>query len=135
MTDGWLIDKSAYVRLAASRDRDEWIDRVDRGLVHVAALTLLEVGYSARSADDLASMMYEPPLSLMPPVLCSQATENRALEVQEMLADRGNHRAVGPIDLAIAAAAEIHRLTLVHVDKDFELIATVTGQPIERLQF
>ena len=36
-------------------------------------------------------------------------------------------------DLLIAACAELTRLTVLHVDKDFELIAEVTGQPVERL--
>jgi predicted nucleic acid-binding protein len=36
--------------------------------------------------------------------------------------------------LLIAAAAETARLTVLHVDKGFELIAAVTGQAIHRLQ-
>jgi predicted nucleic acid-binding protein len=34
----------------------------------------------------------------------------------------------------IAAAAETARLTVLHVDKDFNLIATITGQETHRLQ-
>lgn len=37
-------------------------------------------------------------------------------------------------DLIIAAAAELAGLTVLHLDKDFELIADVTGQPLERLR-
>jgi hypothetical protein len=29
----WLIDKSALVRLAASRDATEWAARIERGLI------------------------------------------------------------------------------------------------------
>jgi predicted nucleic acid-binding protein len=36
-------------------------------------------------------------------------------------------------DLVIAATAELADLTVLHVDKDFELIADITGQPLERL--
>ena len=36
-------------------------------------------------------------------------------------------------DLLIAATAEAARLTVRHIDKDFDLIAGVTGQPVERL--
>ena len=43
------------------------------------------------------------------------------------------HRAPSVPDLLIAATAELAELTLLHVDKDFDLIADVTGQPIERL--
>ena len=50
-----------------------------------------------------------------------------------MLADRGQHRAPSIPDLIIAATAELAGLTVLHLDKDFDLIAAVTGQPIERL--
>lgn len=39
----------------------------------------------------------------------------------------------GPVDDVIAATAEKARLTVLAADKDFELIADVTGQPIETL--
>ena len=37
-------------------------------------------------------------------------------------------------DLLVAAAAELGGLTILHVDKDFDLIAEVTDQPVERLR-
>jgi predicted nucleic acid-binding protein len=55
------------------------------------------------------------------------------VELQSVLAERGQHRAPSVPDLLIAAAAELGDLTVLHVDKDFELIAGVTGQRIERL--
>jgi predicted nucleic acid-binding protein len=55
------------------------------------------------------------------------------VEVLTLLADRGHHRGPSVPDLLIAATAELHGLTVLHVDKDFELIAEVTGQPVERL--
>lgn len=59
--------------------------------------------------------------------------EDRAVEVQMRLAERGHHRAASIPDLLVAATAELAGLTLLHVDKDFELIAEVTGQAVERL--
>lgn len=50
-----------------------------------------------------------------------------------MLAGRGQHQAPSIPDLLIAATAELAELTVLHVDKDFELIADITGQPVERL--
>ena len=50
-----------------------------------------------------------------------------------LLADRGQHRAPSIPDLIIAATAELAGLTILHLDKDFEVIAQVTGQPVERL--
>jgi len=52
-TQSWIIDKSALVRLNRTDRPDEWARRIDRRLVRITTVTLLEVGYSARSADAL----------------------------------------------------------------------------------
>ena len=57
----------------------------------------------------------------------------RADEVQQALTERGQHRSAGPVDLLIAATAERERLILLCDDKDFELVASVTGQPVRRV--
>ena len=49
-------------------------------------------------------------------------------------ANKGHHRAPSIPDLLIAATAELAQLTVLHVDRDFDLIAQVTGQPMETLQ-
>jgi len=129
----WLIDKSALVRLAASPDAGEWAGRIERGLVRITTVTRLEVGYSARSAADLRAGLRQPPVSAMPVEYLTPAIEDRAVGVQALLADKGQHRAPSIPDLIIAAAAELAGLTVLHLDKDFEVIADVTGQPVERL--
>jgi predicted nucleic acid-binding protein len=129
----WLIDKSALVRLGASPDSAQWAERIGRGLVRVTTVTRLEVGCSARSGPQLRAGLRQPPLSSMPVEYLTPAIEDRAVEVLTLLADRGQHRAPSIPDLIIAATAELADLTIVHVDKDFELIAQVTGQPVERL--
>ncbi len=65
MTD-WLIDKSALIRLAGSPDTASWADRIDRGLVRISTVTRLEIGYSARSGDELREGLRTPPLASMP---------------------------------------------------------------------
>jgi predicted nucleic acid-binding protein len=57
---GWLIDKSAFVRLGGAPDADLWVDRIERGLVRVAVATVLEVGYSARSGADWELLVAGP---------------------------------------------------------------------------
>jgi predicted nucleic acid-binding protein len=54
----------------------------------------------------------------------------RALDVQAALWRSGQVRAVGLPDLLIAAVAERERVTVLHYDSDYELIAHVTGQPV-----
>ena len=50
-----------------------------------------------------------------------------------LLAERGHHRGPSIPDLMIAATAELAGLTVLHDDKHFELIASITGQALERL--
>jgi predicted nucleic acid-binding protein len=129
----WLIDKSALARLASSPDAAAWANRIERGLVRITTVTRLEVGYSARSGSDLRTGFAQPPLSSMPVEYMTPAVEDRAVEVLTLLADRGQHRAPSVPDLIIAATAELAGLTVLHLDKDFDVIADVTGQSVERL--
>lgn len=130
----WLIDKSALVRLSESPDAAEWISRIDRGLVRIATVTIVEVGFSARSADDLRARLRRPPIAAMAVENSTPRIEARAVDVQESLAGLGHHRAPSVPDLIIAAIAELAGLIVLHLDKDFELIAGVTQQPTERLR-
>ena len=132
--NAWLIDKSALVRLGRSADAELWAERIERGLVHITTVTRLQVGYSARSATDLRRAFGDPPIVAMPVEYLTPAIEDRAVEVQAILAERGHHRGPSIPDLLLAATAELARLTVLHTDHDYELIAEVTGQPHERLR-
>ena len=69
----------------------------------------------------------------MPIEYLTPAIEDRAVEILTLLADRSQHRARSMLDLIIAATAELAGLTVLHLDKDFDVIAEITGQPMERL--
>lgn len=71
----------------------------------------------------------------MPVEYLTPKIEDRALEVQLLLADRGQHRGPSIPDLIIAATAELSGLTILHVDNDFDTITTITGQPTNRLAY
>ena len=131
---GWLIDKSALVRLHSSRDAEAWVQRIERGLVHISSLTKLEVGYSARSGRDHGTLLTGPPIASMITQYLTPAIEDRALEVQGLLARRGQHRGPSIPDLLIAATAELNGLTVLHVDADFTRISSISGQKVERLR-
>jgi predicted nucleic acid-binding protein len=134
VVSAWLIDKSAIARLHLAADATEWANRIERGLVRICTVTRLEIGYSARSATDRRSLLTEMPLASMPVEYLTPRIEDRAIELQAVLAERGQHRGPSVPDLLIAATAELAELTVLHMDKDFDLIADITGQPIERLQ-
>ncbi len=88
----------------------------------------LEVGHSARTGPERARALRTPPLSAMPVEYSTPTIEDRAIDVQGQLAERGQHRAPSIPDLLIAATAEISNRIVLHLDNDFELIAELTGQ-------
>lgn len=132
----WLIDKSAFVRMQMGQVADAagWNARIERGRVRLSTITRLEIGYSVRTGEGGRMIFDVPPLSLMPIERLTPSMEDRAWEVQMLLADRGQHRAPSIPDLLIAATAEKAGLTVLAVDKDFDLIAEITGQPVETLE-
>jgi len=103
----WLIDKSAYTRLPDSHDPQAWVGRIERGMVRISTVTRLEVGYSFRTGTQARSGSIAPPLALMPLEYLTPAAEDRAIEVQLLLADRDQHRAPSIPDLLVAATAEL----------------------------
>lgn len=130
----WLIDKSAFVRLFQSPDAADWASAIERGLVRISTVTRLEIGYSAQSFEQLRREVSMPPLASMPTEYLTPSIEDRAVEVQLALVERGQHRAPSIPDLLIAATAERAGLTVLHLDKDFDLISDLTGQPTQRLE-
>ena len=127
----WLIDKSALTCINSASD--EWLSRIQRGLVRISTVTLLEIGFATRNGAEHRVTLGEPPVSSMNVEHLTPTIEGRAVEIQMLLADCRQHRAPSILDLLIAATAEIARLTVLHVDKDFDLIAAITGRSIERL--
>jgi predicted nucleic acid-binding protein len=89
---------------------------------HVIAL---EVLYSARNLRDYEMLQRDIAAIRWIPV--SEPVMDRTMEVQYLLAKRGQHRIPLP-DLMIAAAAEVVDAVLLHYDSDFDRIAAVTGQ-------
>ena len=131
MSTSWPGSKVASSVKAA--DIAEWNSRIERGLLRLSAVTRLELGFSARSGEAAREAFGLPPLSLMPIEHLTPAMEDRAFEVQMLLADRCQRRAPSIRDLLIAATAEKAGLTVLAVDKDFGLIAEITGQSVETL--
>lgn len=123
----FLADKSALARDAHPRVRPRLGPLVAEGLVATCPIVDLEVLYSARSSHDY-EVLRAGRRALPSKPVTSEVTD-RALEVQRLLARRGQHRRPLP-DLLIAATAEVHGLTVLHYDADFDLIAAVTRQPV-----
>jgi predicted nucleic acid-binding protein len=72
-------------------------------------------------------------LTAAPWVHMGPAEWERALEVHLLLEQQrgtNSRRSVKHADLLIAAAAEVHGLSLIHYDQDYDTIQRVTGQPM-----
>jgi len=127
----FLIDTSALARLTRpDAESFGWDQAVAAGLIAVCPITELEFFYSARSAADRERGI-DDMRSLFGWVPVTERAYDRAWTVQGELTAKGQHRSAGPVDLVVAAAAELQGLTLLHRDHDFEHIAAVTGQALQ----
>lgn len=126
-----LVDTSAVFRIIdVKRVREDWTKHMVEGTVGLCDVSELEILHSAQSANDrLAKEEHLAQLFNRVPV--PDGVYQRARRVQQMLTNRGEHRSAGPVDLLVAATAELSGLTLLHYDKDFETVAHVTGQPTQ----
>lgn len=125
----YLGDTSAIARFSKPTVTPRLAPLIEAGLVARCTPTDLEAGYSAATTDDYRRI--RSARSGWPLVPIDQAVLDRALEVQAMLASRSQHRGAAIADLIIAAAGESANLVVLHYDADFDLIASVTGQPTE----
>ncbi len=123
-----LLDTSVLTRLREPAVREAIEPRARKGELARAGISDLEIGFSARNAaewDRLTDAVeaFE---------LVETAVEHvrRAKRTQRLLAAKHQRGRKLP-DLLVAAAAEAGGLTVLHYDADFDLIATVTGQPCE----
>jgi predicted nucleic acid-binding protein len=118
-----LVDKSAEARwheptIAAVLD-----PLLQDNALATCALMDLEMLYSARNGTEHAKLA-----RARTGFIYLETTEEilrRAKELQGLLAKKGQHRAVSIPDLVISAVAEHHGATILHYDKDFDLIARV----------
>jgi predicted nucleic acid-binding protein len=128
----YLIDTSGLFRILQGPHREVWMEQMTAGVIATCPLVELEFLYSARSRADRTEKrrVLEAVFGWVP---MSDGAWERADEVQQALTERGQHRSAGPVDLLIAATAEQQRLILLTDDKDFEVVALVTGQPVRRV--
>ncbi|MEU6024953.1 PIN domain-containing protein [Micromonospora sp. NPDC048871] len=122
----YLIDTSAWGRL-----RHPAVGKRIRALLEeqLAATCLpldLEDGRSARDFRDAMTIRARR-AELMIDLPISSAVATRARDLQLALTTRGHHRAASPVDVMVAAAAAEYSSTVLHYDRDFDLLAEVGG--------
>jgi len=125
----FLADKSALTRRETRPEVREALEPLlVAGEIATCGIVDLELLYSATSRATYRALAEA--LDGMPRAPVTDACVQRALEVQAMLAERSQHRAVPLPDLLIAAVAERAGLKVIHYDADFERIAKLTGQEV-----
>ncbi|WP_305788767.1 PIN domain nuclease [Symbioplanes lichenis] len=127
----YLVDTSAYARLIRDQAKaNEWDEDLTNGRVGICSFTELEIFVSVRSLEHrqaVERVLHER----FPWVPVPDRAMQRAQEVQFALTKLGQHRSAGPVDLLVAATAELGGRTLLHYDRDFATVAEVTGQPVQ----
>lgn len=129
MRPRYLLDKSALSRMVLEPVRHRLAPIIEAGEAVTCDIIELEVLYSARSREDYERTRQRRALSYHSIPITGE-TLRRALAIQSDLARIGHHRVAIP-DLIIAAAAEAAGVTILHYDRDYEVIAKVTGQAVE----
>lgn len=123
----FLADKSALTRRETRPEAREVLEPLlVAGEIATCGIVDLELLYSARDRPTYRALVEA--LRGMPRAPVDDEVIGRALEVQSMLAERSQHRAVSLPDLLVAACAERAGLAILHYDADFERIAELTGQ-------
>jgi len=126
----FLADTSALARLRHPAVDVRLSPLIENGLVATCGVLELEVRRTARNKKEYDAVASTRTVAYewLP---CNDSEWQRALDVQQELALRGRLRGVKLPDLLVAAVAERHGVTVLHYDHDFDLIAGVTGQPVE----
>ena len=126
----YLLDTSAAARVPHRQVADRVVPLLSAGLLATCAALDLEALYSARTPQEYREVRADRRLAYgyLP---TEDEDWQRAVQVQRAPADAGRWPGVGMADLVVSAVAERYRVTVLHYDGDFDLVAAVTGQSTE----
>lgn len=125
-----LADTSALARLRHPAVAAVLTPLIDAGVVATCGVIEFELGWATRSSAEFAQQRADRDTGYE--WLATHDEDwRRALDVQATLWRSGRMRAVGFPDLLIAAVAERERVTLLHYDGDYDIIAQVSAQPAQ----
>jgi predicted nucleic acid-binding protein len=124
----YLVDKSVLARVDRPAVLAALMPYV--GQLATGSTVLLQLGWSATSSQHCDRMMAD--LDWYQSLDVNQDAPTLALGRQRDLVARGHQRGPGVADLVLAATAITHSATVLHYDRDFDLIAEVAPQFIHR---
>ena len=120
-----LVDTSVIKRMSVPAVRAVVQPLAETGRIARTGIGDLEIGYSARNGREWDRLIGA--LAAFDLIETTAEHMARARQVQRLLASQSQRGRKVP-DLLIAAAGEVHRLSVLHYDADFDRIAEVTGQ-------
>jgi hypothetical protein len=126
----YLADTSALARLRHQTVAAVLGPLIEAGLVATCGVIEFELGWAARTAAEFDQLRADRDAGYEWLAIHDEDWR-RALDVQAALWRGGQIRAVGFPDLLVSAVAERERVTLLHYDRDFVLIAGITGQAMQ----
>jgi hypothetical protein len=129
----YLADTSATVAARQDPALAAWFTRLmEAGLLATCVPLDLEAGFSATSLTD-HQLIGAQRRELLVELPNTPQVATRAREIQAALAGVGQHRAAGSFDVLVAAFGLTYQATVVHQDRDYDIIASVTGLAVERV--
>ena len=127
MAVSYVVDTSVITRLANAGVRSR-LEQLDAGGLARVSITDLEIGFSARNADEWDRL--QASLAVFRRLDIEEGHFRRAAALQRSLAAAGLRGRKVP-DLVIAAVAESSGHTVLHYDADFDHIADMSGLEAE----
>ncbi len=120
----FIADKSAFEQQRHSSVADGLLKALAAdGALFMTETVALELLYSARSPSDYEERW--DGLATLPWLHLTDAVARRALDIQRLLAAVSAHRRPIP-DLIVAATALEYGATVLHYDRDFDVMAGAT---------
>src|ERR1700726_3470738 len=125
----YLADTSALARLRHPEVAAVLAPLIESGVVATCGVIEFELRWATRSSAEFDQVRIDRDAGYE--WLATHDEDwRRALDVQGALWHSGQIRAVGFPDLLVAAVAERERVTVLHYDGDYDLIARITRQPV-----
>jgi len=124
---GFLADTSALTRLGIPAVAQVLEPLIAQGDVAICSIVELELLFSARNGAEHRRIRVRLAATGVHTAVLEEDFQ-RAIEVQGLLAERGQHRGVKLPDLLTAAVGERTGLCVLHYDSDYDRIGEVTRQ-------